>query len=150
VTAVDKVTARAQPALPGLGGSYVQQNRTRSPLNQTQFSWDEITARHPEMAEHADAVRDLAYGFDHEGMESEHDLTYRYKNVDPHKVKSTVLDEGRKQRARQGYRDGADVPPPLLVSRGRGGGTWPADGNHRIAAARNVVDTVRAVVASKK
>jgi hypothetical protein len=101
------------------------------------------------MAEHADAVHDLAHG-DDDMDHGPDDLVYRYKNVDPHKVKSTVLDEGRKQRARQGYRDGADVPPPLLVSRGRGGGTWPADGNHRIAAARNVVDTVRAVVASKK
>jgi hypothetical protein len=52
------------------------------------------------------------------------------------------------QRARQGYRSGAAVPPPLLVRRGTV--TWPADGNHRIAAARGVVKTVRAVVASKK
>lgn len=139
----------SQPALPGMGTRFVQQNRTRPPLNQTQFSWDEIVARHPDMEEHADAVRSLAFPHaDEAGSESEHDLVYRYKDVDPHKVKSYYLDEGRMQRAREGYRSGAAMPPPLLVR--RGSATWPADGNHRIAGARNVKDTIPAVVASKK
>lgn len=141
----------SQPALPGLGRSYVQENKTRAPLNKTQFSWDEIVARHPEMEQHADAVRSLAYGEDHEGMEGEHDLVYRYKDVDPHKVKTNFLDDGRRQRAAQGYKTGAKMPPPLLVRRGRGYPTWPADGNHRIAGARLAgKDTIPAVVASKK
>lgn len=140
----------SQHALPGLGASFVRANTAKPArvLQQTQFSWDEIVAKHPDMEQHADAVRSLAYGMDHEGMESEHDLVYRYKDVDPYKVKQHHLDEGRKQRAREGYKSGADMPPPLLVRRGPV--TWPADGNHRIAGARGVVPTIPAVVASKK
>lgn len=140
----------SQPALPGMGARYVQQNRTRPPLNQTQFSWDEVVARHPDMEQHADAVRSLAFPHaDEAGSESEHDLVYRYKDVDPYKVKHNFLDDGRRQRAAQGYSTGAEMPPPLLVR--RGSVTWPADGNHRIAGARLArKDTIPAVVASKK
>jgi len=134
----------SQPTLPGMGGkAFVQRS-----LNSTQFDWDQIVARHPEMAEHEDAVHVLAHG-DDDMDHSAHDLVYRYKDVDPWKVKSNVLDDGRRQRAAEGYRSGAKVPPPLLVR--RGSTTWPADGNHRISGARLAgMDTVRAVVASKK
>lgn len=132
-----------QPTLPGMGKNFAQRS-----LNSTQFSWDQIVARHPEMAEHEDAVTAIMYGHDHEGMEGAHDLVYRYKDVDPHKVRAQESYHGRTQRAREGYQTGAKVPTPLLVRPGPV--TWPADGNHRILAARGVLPTVRAVVATKK
>jgi hypothetical protein len=125
-----------------MGKTFVQRS-----LNQTQFSWDQIVARHPEMAEHEDAVHTLAHG-DDDMDHSAHDLVYRYKDVDPKTVRAHLLDYGRYKQAQEGYKSGAAMPPPLLVR--RGSWTSPADGNHRILGARHVVDTVRAVVASKK
>jgi hypothetical protein len=120
--------------------------------------WGDVTSAHPEMEEHADAVRSLAYGtaadpYTEMSNHTEHDLVYDHRNVPLGSIRHNPdHDNPRTSQAARGYaqsprQEGVGrlaamnkatqqhpVPPVLLVQ--RGGGYEVADGHHRVTAAR--------------
>lgn len=116
-------------------------------------SWDQVVQRHPEMAEHDDAVHALAHGTtdDPQGeysSRSAHDLNFESRNIPLRAVRNARTgdryNDPRVLSAHNGYsaarggmsRDAQDhkVPPILVVK--RGSRYEVADGHHRAEAAK--------------
>lgn len=105
------------------------------------LSWDQVVKSHPEMEEHEYAVNWLAHAHpDDPAAEGSHvhNLSFRREKVDPAAIKYNPagVDDSRTTRARQGYLQGAQVPPVLLVKRGKS--YEVADGHHRAEAAHGL------------
>lgn len=120
--------------------------------------WGDVVSQHPEMDEHADAVRGLAHGtakdrYAEMSNHTEHDLVYDHRNVPLNSIRhNSDPYNPRTDKARRGYAASPTqpgsfglaqmnkttqehhVPPVLLVQ--RGGGYEVADGHHRVTAAR--------------
>lgn len=119
--------------------------------------WDQITAQHPEMAQHEDAVNYLAHahpGDPYAEGAGTHNLTFHHADVDPSAIRfnSAGVSDPRTTSARQGYMRGEKVPPVLLVKRGAKYDV--ADGHHRVEAAAGlqhgrVLSTIPAVVTNR-
>lgn len=119
--------------------------------------WDSVTQLHPEMAEHEDVVNLLANAHPEDPYaEGGHvyGLAFRHEQVDPSLIRynRAGASDPRTTSARQGYLRGADVPPLLLVKRGKKYDV--ADGHHRAEAAHGLqrggrLSTVPAVVTNR-
>lgn len=129
-------------------------------LNPQQFkgTWDDVVQRHPDMAQHEDAVNTLAHGAhvhdeDATMSHSAHELTYSEREVPLNRIRNNTSqyrdpDFSRVQDAQNGYHEHEDAMPPLLLVR-RAGGYEVADGHHRAQAKKGLMfhTHVNAVVA---
>lgn len=123
--------------------------------------WDDVTRDHPDLVQHADAVKWLAHAThadpEADGTADEHDLTYHERTVPLRSIRGANAERNnpRTQEAMQGYsghtleaeQQTHSVPPVLLVK--RGAGYEIADGHHRVTAARRYMHAthINAVVA---
>jgi hypothetical protein len=121
-------------------------------LSPQRYTWEEVTQRWPEMAEHEDAVNWLAHAT-HDDPEAESrsadDLVFTHKMIDVGKIgryggprmqyPQTSEPYGyRVTHAREGYAEGADVPPVLGIKRNTT--TYWADGHHRVRGAMGLAN----------
>jgi hypothetical protein len=114
------------------------------------LSWEDISERHPDYDEGIDwAANQLAHATaeDPDAEGASFPVDYAERMVPVGRIKKPhPASYDRRMSAAQGYREGAEVPPVVLVH--RAGRYEIADGHHRVAAARSLgMDRIPAYVA---
>jgi hypothetical protein len=103
------------------------------------FTWEDIAERHPQYADDdgvhwGSRILGHAHEDDPEAEGSMDEPKYSLERVPISRINRNEHppDDHRVYRAIEGYKSGADIPPPVLVK--RGGVYEVSDGHHRVAA----------------